>query len=383
MAARATILSLVAGVVLQAHHAACFSTIALPSAARARSHAAGSASTSAAVTAAAAAGAVAPATSPRQVGAHTRWTNRAAHCSNGVAPMTAGTRSWTASLLRLQAVEEPTAAEREPDAIDLDIETQVEAERIMAQLESENERQDAVPDDGSPKYMPSTEDSDPIVRALKAVLKCKEVTAWELLDSRWNGNEAFRWTTDKGPFFVKLNRVEDISVFMTEAVSLSALAKADVMQVPKPLHLGKLPKVGDIGPGAFMILEHLALVPFGPMRPGNQAALGNSLADLHLSTKHDELHQGRFGFPVSNFLALTPLNNAWCSTWTEFFERRMSDQIEGLLKDKAYGRAALVAGEEDTEDVMRRFRVVQEKVGEILEGVDAKPALLPGDLWIG
>lgn len=33
-----------------------------------------------------------------------------------------------------------------------------------------------------------------------------------------------------------------------------------------------------------MILEHFALVPFGPMRPGNQAALGNSLADLHLST---------------------------------------------------------------------------------------------------
>lgn len=48
--------------------------------------------------------------------------------------------------------------------------------------------------------------------------------------------------------------------------------------------------------------------------------------------KHDELHKGRFGFPVSNFLALTPLNNAWCNTWTEFFERRMSDQIEGLLK---------------------------------------------------
>lgn len=44
------------------------------------------------------------------------------------------------------------------------------------------------------------------------------------------------------------------------------------------------------------------------------------------------MHQGRFGFPVSNFLALTPLNNAWCDTWTEFFKRRMSDQIEGLLK---------------------------------------------------
>ena len=53
------------------------------------------------------------------------------------------------------------------------------------------------------------------------------------------------------------------------------------------------------------------------------------------------------------------------------------------MQDKAYGRAALVAGEEDTEDVMRRFRAVQEKIGEILEGVDAKPSLLHGDLWIG
>lgn len=53
------------------------------------------------------------------------------------------------------------------------------------------------------------------------------------------------------------------------------------------------------------------------------------------------------------------------------------------MQDKAYGRAALVAGEEDTEDVMRRFRAVQEKVGEILEGVHAKPSLLHGDLWIG
>lgn len=46
----------------------------------------------------------------------------------------------------------------------------------MAQLESENKRQDAPPDDGSPKYMPSTKDSDPIVQALKTVLKCEEVT---------------------------------------------------------------------------------------------------------------------------------------------------------------------------------------------------------------
>lgn len=46
----------------------------------------------------------------------------------------------------------------------------------MKQLESGAGCDDAVQDDGGPKYMPSTEDSDPIVSALKTVLKCKEVT---------------------------------------------------------------------------------------------------------------------------------------------------------------------------------------------------------------
>ena len=71
---------------------------------------------------------------------------------------------------------------------------------------------------------------------------------------------------------------------MTEAVSLSALATVDALPCPKPLHLGKLPKVGDIGPGAFMVLEWLALRPFGAMRSDIQQQLGDKLADQHLST---------------------------------------------------------------------------------------------------
>lgn len=46
----------------------------------------------------------------------------------------------------------------------------------MAQLESQNAREDGAQEDGSPKYMPSTDDKDPIVKALKSVLKCTEVT---------------------------------------------------------------------------------------------------------------------------------------------------------------------------------------------------------------
>lgn len=95
-------------------------------------------------------------------------------------------------------------------------------------------------------------------------------TELELLDSRWNGNEVFKYTTDKGLFFIKLNRVEDPSVFLTEAVGLSAIAATETITCPKPLHLGRLPKVGDVGPGAFMVLEHLKLMPFGIMRSDMQ-----------------------------------------------------------------------------------------------------------------
>ncbi|KAG5185668.1 fructosamine 3 kinase related protein [Tribonema minus] len=255
-----------------------------------------------------------------------------------------------------------------------------EAERIMEQLQADAERENVIPE-GVAKYMPTTEDSDPIVAALKTVLKCTEVKGLELLDSRWNGNEAFRYDTDKGRFFVKMNRVEDVSVLMTEAVSLSALAKTQTLHCPLPLHLGRLPKVGDIGPGAFMVLEWLDLKPFGAMRSDVQSGLGDKLADLHLSRVHDDLHKGRFGFPVSNFLALTPLNNEWCDTWTELFTRRMNDQLRTLYQDKAYGRAALAKGKDG--GLKEALGAVIEGIPAMLEGVEVTPVLLHGDMWIG
>ena len=65
-------------------------------------------------------------------------------------------------------------------------------------------------------------------------------------------------------------QVEDPSVFLSEAVGLSAIAQTETLPCPKPLHLGKLPKVGEIGPGAFMVLDYLKLLPFGIMRSDMQ-----------------------------------------------------------------------------------------------------------------
>lgn len=102
-----------------------------------------------------------------------------------------------------------------------------------------------------------------------------------------------------------------------------------------------------------------------PIEPTNQSTLdlhpyfcrrlGEQLADLHLSDKHAALHQGRFGFAVSNFLALTPLNNTWDASWPRFFARRLEAQVTALHKEKPYGRAALNAS--DTELLELGIRV--------------------------
>ncbi|TFJ83631.1 hypothetical protein NSK_004735 [Nannochloropsis salina CCMP1776] len=261
-----------------------------------------------------------------------------------------------------------------------DARAQEEAEKIMKELEDGAVREMGEAQAAGPKYMPSTEPDDPIVMSLQKVLGVGRVEKWELLDSRWNGNEVFKYTTDKGLFFIKLNRVEDPSVFLTEAVGLSALAATNTLPCPKPLHLGKLPKVGDVGPGAFMVLEHLKLLPFGIMRTDMQQRLGEQLAALHLDQTHAALHRGRFGFSVSNFLALTPLNNTWTDDWPSFLARRLESQVAALYQEKQYGRAAL--NETDLELRTLGSRVIR-AVPALLAGVKVSPSLIHGDLWIG
>ena len=254
--------------------------------------------------------------------------------------------------------------------------TDTEVDAILSSLQGG----DAPNDPRKPKYMPSTEPDDPIVAALQTVCGVGKVRGWELLDSRWNGNEALEYDTSEGKFFVKMNRVEHPSVFMSEAVSLSAIAKTGCINTPKPLHVGALPRVGDLGPGSFLVLEHLPLVPFGSLRPDNQKLLGEQIAAMHLSDAHEELHLGRFGFPVSNYLSLTPQDNGWAEAWPDFFARRLVSQADSLAKDKAYGRR--VVSSADDEAVRAVHRVV-ERLPTLLGDVDPAPCLIHGDLWIG
>lgn len=107
------------------------------------------------------------------------------------------------------------------------------------------------------KFMPSLDPADPIVSSLLSVCQAKAVTGFELLDKRWNGNEVMKYTTDIGDFFVKMNRVEDKGLLMSEAMSLTSIERTKTIRVPKPLYVGELPRVGDVGPGSFLIAEYL------------------------------------------------------------------------------------------------------------------------------
>ena len=149
----------------------------------------------------------------------------------------------------------------------------------------------------------------------------------DLLDSRWNGNEVVRYITDQGNLFVKFNRVTDPSVFKAEAVGLTSMLRTKTVTVPKPLHVGKLPKVGIFGPGAFLITEYLQLQPFGALNSANQRVLGAQLGELHSTRALDDVHKGRFGFVVDNLHSLVPQDNAWQDSWTEFFRGRMLTQV--------------------------------------------------------
>jgi len=68
----------------------------------------------------------------------------------------------------------------------------------------------------APKYMPSLQPNDPIIKEIYRLKLASKVKSFELLDSRWNGNEVLQYLTDVGSLFVKMNRVEDSSVFMAE-----------------------------------------------------------------------------------------------------------------------------------------------------------------------
>ena len=161
-------------------------------------------------------------------------------------------------------------------------------------------------------------------------------------------HEAFRL----GAFFVKLNRPECLPMFEAEADGLRAIAATGTIRVPEPVVCGADARA------AFLVMEWL-----DPGGKGDEARLGADTATMHMRMGDC------FGWPRDNFIGSTPQDNTPSEKWAEFFrDRRLTPMFRRLTEN-----GSPVAGAER----------LLERVPELLDGVDARPSLLHGDLWGG
>lgn len=176
-------------------------------------------------------------------------------------------------------------------------------------------------------------------------------------------NECFKITLASGElYFLKVQSLENIDLFYTEAEGLKALANAGVvgdglLQVPQ------VRAVGECHSTAYLLMDFLQL---RSLRGQEFSKLGEALAQLHSETKD------KFGFNVDNFIGETTQPNGFMSEWVDFYQQqRLSHQLS----------LATSRGANDT--LIEVMETVIAAVPQLLNGYNPKASLLHGDLWSG
>lgn len=169
-------------------------------------------------------------------------------------------------------------------------------------------------------------------------------------------HHSYKVTLEGGDcYFIKCNHRQYSDLLEQEHYALGALRQADAIRLPR------VEGMGECEGFAYLVLEWLALEP-----TGDEAALGRQLAQLH------EHHNGRYGWPHSNFIGYSVQHNRWHSRWADFWrENRLLPQLTMAQKQPAAARftslkTALIAASD-----------------ELLKDHHPKPSLLHGDLWGG
>lgn len=164
---------------------------------------------------------------------------------------------------------------------------------------------------------------------------------------------------DGRQFFVKLNAVNMLAMFVAEAAGLNEIAATNTIRVPR------LIAHGISNTYSFLVLEYLEL-----SNRGNTALLGEQLAALHrCSTK-------QFGFAQDNFVGITPQPNGWTNermeSWIDFWrEQRLGFQLQ-LAEKNGYSGKLQTLGEK-----------LLDALPAFFDGYMPQPSLLHGDLWSG
>ena len=170
-------------------------------------------------------------------------------------------------------------------------------------------------------------------------------------------HRAWRLADERRHYFVKTGGIAAAPMFAAEVQGLQALSAAAVVPTPTFITLGQS------GSGAFLVLEHLDLVP---LNPSAGARLGTALAQLHRITGES------FGWSEDNFIGATPQQNTPHRSWPYFFgERRLRPQLQ-LARQNGMDRPLVEKG----------YGII-ERIGGFFLDYRPAPSLLHGDLWSG
>jgi fructosamine-3-kinase len=147
-------------------------------------------------------------------------------------------------------------------------------------------------------------------------------------------------------------------MFIKEAHGLQELKKANVINVPEVFLFEK----------DFILTEYINAAS---KKKNFYEEFGRKFALLHKYTASE------FGFYEDNYIGSTPQINitddSTRNNWINFyFNKRLLYQFK-LAERNGYADNRF----------REAFRRIEDKIGVILEGADAKPSLLHGDLWSG
>ncbi|MCP4472315.1 MAG: fructosamine kinase family protein [Gammaproteobacteria bacterium] len=170
-----------------------------------------------------------------------------------------------------------------------------------------------------------------------------------------NINRAFRLEFGAARFFVKLNRIERLSMFVAEEAGLAAIRRSRTIRVPE-VYL-----TGDEGDHACIVMEHIDLA----------GAPDRDLLARQLAAMHGCFHD-RFGFDCDNTIGSTPQINAFTDDWIEFWrQHRLGYQLR-LARQNGCDSRLIDSGNR-----------LAENLAPLFDGYRPRPSLLHGDLWSG
>lgn len=170
-------------------------------------------------------------------------------------------------------------------------------------------------------------------------------------------NDAYHLSSNSQSYFVKLNTTEREFMFEAEAQGLSELAATGCIRIPNVICFGQTSQ------NSYVVLEY---IPCQPFNTSSSRLLGEQLAQMH------QLEQPFFGWHCDNTIGSTPQYNPREHDWLTFWQQHRLQQQLTFAKQNGYSQQLQDKGDK-----------LSERLANLFDGYQPKPALLHGDLWGG